>query len=191
MHSKKFSKTLQGLIRKCKDAKERERLRALYALSIGYPLSLVSDIFTVDEGTVYRWVDRWKKNKSLSDLPKMGRPGLLKDEDKELLRELVIGGDPRKFGLEADFWSTKALRDCLGQNDIRVSQETIRRCLVEMGAVYLKPEADKSRNESIDRIMEGRKVLAPYRLNPRTLSLIFDGPAFEEQPRKAGWVFEK
>ena len=52
------SKILNKLAKECRDPKERERLRALCILGIGYPVSDVSRMFFVDEDTVYRWAER-------------------------------------------------------------------------------------------------------------------------------------
>jgi len=195
MLSKEFSELLQESIRKCRDARERERLRALYALSVGYPIPMVADIFTVDEGTVYRWVDRWHLERSLSDKPKVGRPGALAASDVELLRELVLEAEPEKRGVKAAYWSTKELRDYLAAQGRRVSQETVRRCLRRMGAVYIKPDEVECAEEKpppADRLPESMRLIDNIRFNPHSLALLFDDDLFSTQAQKrAGWTFGK
>jgi len=44
--------TLRELAKNCKDATERERLRALYAIRKGYSVSSVAEIFCIDESAV-------------------------------------------------------------------------------------------------------------------------------------------
>ena len=126
------SKILNRLAKESRDPLERERLRALYVLSIGYSVKEASRIFSVDEDTVYRWAERWNSEKSVADLERSGRPPTLSEKEKKEIRHLVDENDPSKQG-------------------IAVSEETIRRCPREMGARYVKatlkyspPQAVKS-----------------------------------------------
>ncbi len=199
MLSRELSNLLYENIKKCKDAKERERLRALYAVSVGYPLPVVADIFTVDEGTVYRWIERWHEEKSLVDRPKMGRPSALSDEDKKALIDLVHEGDPRAHGIESDYWSTKDLRDCLRDMGTDVSQETIRRFLRDMGARYIKPGSDEDTSsadsliEACERLTPATKLIDSLRMDMPTLAALLDDEIFSTDPQKksCGWVFDK
>ena len=44
---------LNKLAKECKDPRERERLRALYMLSIGYSVKDASRVFSVAEDAIY------------------------------------------------------------------------------------------------------------------------------------------
>lgn len=195
MLSKEFSDLLQEAIRKSRDARERERLRALYAISVGYPLPMVADIFTVDEGTVYRWIERWQEEKTLTDKPKIGRPGALSATDKEFLRELVMENEPQKHGVKARSWSTKDLRDYLAKTGIRASQETIRRCLRGMGAIYVKGQDcadDENQAAAQGRLPGSIRLIDNLRFNPHSLALLFDDDLFPpEAMKKGGWMFKR
>ncbi|MCK5176979.1 MAG: helix-turn-helix domain-containing protein [Candidatus Aenigmarchaeota archaeon] len=76
------SEFLAKLAKECKNANERERLRALYVISIGHSIPKVSKMFCVDEATIYRWVKQWKQEKNISNKSKTGRPHSL-DENKK------------------------------------------------------------------------------------------------------------
>lgn len=201
MIPKEASYLLQDLARKCKDAKERERLRALYAISVGHPIQKVAEIFCVDEGTVYRWIERWQQGKELSDRPKRGRPGAFSDEDKQALKELVDEGDPRKHGIEASFWNTRDLKEHFGKRGKKVSQETIRRCLKEMGARYVKADLDyegsgrKKRQEFLRQFLDDMKC-NPY--SAYSVFTLFENMLIEDEmlsecaPKICyGWTFER
>jgi transposase len=65
---------LRTLAKKCKDTREKIRYLALHALSKGYTVSLVAEVFCVDEATIYRWIERWRVERSLADSPKKEDP---------------------------------------------------------------------------------------------------------------------
>ena len=65
---------LQKLAKGCKDAKGHDRYLALHAVSKGYEVSLVAEIFCVDESSIYGWIKKLEDEWTLSDKPKSGRP---------------------------------------------------------------------------------------------------------------------
>ncbi len=131
---------LQRLASECKDAKERERLRALYAISIGERVERVAEIFCVNASTVYEWVTRWNDEKNLADKPKDGRPPVLNEKEKAEIRRLVEEGDPKKRGINAGVWDTKELQTYFASRGKSVSRDVIRVALKTMGARYVKAD---------------------------------------------------
>lgn len=181
---------LDEAAKKCKDAKERERLRALYVLSIGYTVSEVVKMFCVDESTIYNWIARWQEEKTLADKPREGRPPSLDEKDKKEIRKLVGESDPKKHGVNASFWDCRELRDYFGKKGKPVSRETIRRCLKEMGARYVKAEI-KYADADIEKQKEfARWILGD--LGADSAVLFLDESSVGCYPRKGyGWTFEK
>jgi len=86
---------LRTLARECKDAKEKMRLLALHAISIGDSISHTSEIFCVDEETVRKWIHKWEEEKSLKDKPRDGRPPSLDENEKKKSRNLLRKTIPR------------------------------------------------------------------------------------------------
>ncbi|MBD3209980.1 helix-turn-helix domain-containing protein [Candidatus Micrarchaeota archaeon] len=194
MIRKELSPLLQDSARRSKDAKERERLRALYAISMGYPLPMVAEIFSVDEGTVYRWIERWQENRKLSDKPKRGRPVSLTEEDKKKIKILVEKSNPREHGMEMDFWNTRALQKYFVSRGKDVSQETIRRTLKEMGAKYVKPRPETRRaGTGKHRELAGKLYNADGELNPYALLVLLDEeiPKSGSEKNAFGWKFQR
>jgi transposase len=190
MLSDQDSELLQEQAAGCRDAKERERLRALYALSVGYPIPKVAKIFCVDEGTVYRWIERWQEEKSLSNKPKKGRPATLTDKDKKMIRALLSEGNPKMHGIDADFWNTKELGEYFSKKGKKVSQETIRRCLRRMGARYRK--ASKASDADRKKWEEFLEVLvATMKYDPQSVLSIFDNEIPLPSGNSRGWTFKK
>lgn len=193
MHIKKDSATLRELAAKCKDAKERERLRALYALGIGQSVITVMNIFCVEESTIRRWAERWVSERSIADKPKQGRPPSLDENDRSEIKNLVEENNPKKHGINASFWDTKELQVYLMKNEKKVSRETIRSSLRGMGARYVKaqllyPEADEKRRREFAE--QFRREMAS---KPASVIVLFqDEMSAGCSPRKGyGWTFEE
>lgn len=191
MLTKKDSELLKEHARKCRDAKERERLRALYAISVGYPIPKVARIFCIDEGTVYRWIERWHRRRCLSDRPKQGRPSRLSEKDRRTIEELLKEGDPKKHGMSASVWNTKELQEYFRGKGKKVSKETIRRCLREMGARYVKVkptggEAERKSWEDFIRVLVGT-----MRYDPDSILPLFESE-FPLPPKSShGWTLDR
>lgn len=192
MLSVEDSHSLQESAKRCKDAKERERLRALYAISVGYPIPTVAEIFSVDEGTIYRWIERWQEEKRLSDKPKRGRPGSLSEEEKQMIRDLVTEGNPKKHGINASIWNTKELREYFYKKGKNVSQETIRRCLKEMGARYVKVDLENVKDDIKMKEEFVKKFVDVMKYNPSLIMLFEDELLADSSPKRScTWTFEK
>ena len=131
---------LHKLAKECKDAKEQNRYLALHAVSEGHEVSLVAKIFCVDESSVYGWIKKWEESKDLSDMPKSGRPPAFTDEEKKELKKLVKENDPKKYGVNASFWDCTELRKYFLKKGKDISEDTINRALLSMGAHYVKAQ---------------------------------------------------
>ena len=167
---------------------------ALHALSRGYAVSLVAEIFCVDEASVYRWIDRWQAERNLADQPREGRPPKLAEKDKKEIKKLVEENDPKKHGVNASFWDCKELRlYLLSTRGKNVSQETIRRYLRGMGAHYVKAELEYAEADEDERENFAQRLLQDLSSKPDSVVVLFqDEMSVECSPRKGyGWTFEK
>ncbi len=169
------SKILNRLAKESRDPLERERLRALYALSIGYSVKEASRIFSVDEDTVYRWAERWNSEKSVADLERSGRPP--SPGEKEIKR-LLDENDPGKHGINSSTWTCTELRLYFQKMGITVSEEAIRRCLREMGARYVKATLEYAETYSADVVREreefARKFIGDMNAKPDDVVVLFE-----------------
>ena len=145
------SSILKDLYKTCKDAKEKLRFGALYAVSRGKSVVIIADILAVEESTVYDWIHQWEKERNVSDKPRSGRPLELTTEDDEEMKRLINENEPKKYGLNAATYTTNELRDYfLKIYNKFINEETIRTHLKKMGAHYVKSqlkynEADKNK----------------------------------------------
>lgn len=182
---------LRTLARECKDAKEKGRLLALHALSIGNSVSNTAQVFCVDEETVRKWIHRWEEEESLKDKPRDGRPPSLSDDDKKEIRELVEENNPKKYGLNASAWDCSELRKYFVKKGKIFSIDVIRKALKEMGAHYVKsvirfPEADEKERA------EFAKSFVKDSESAKAIIFFQDEMSVETKARKGyGWTFEK
>ena len=101
---------------------------------------MVAKIFCVDESSVYGWIKKWEEGKDLSDMPKSGRPPAFTDEEKKELKKLVKENDPKKYEVNASFWDCTELRKYFLKKGKDISEDTINRALLSMGAHYVKAQ---------------------------------------------------
>lgn len=187
------SATLRELAKSCREAKERERLRALYALSIGQPVKTVADIFCVDESAVYRWIERWQEEKNLADKPKDGRPPSLGEKDREGLKRLLQEDSPKQHGINASFWDTKEIQAYLIRNGRDVSRETVRVCLKGMGAHFVKAQLKYQEANAELRRRFAEQFRKEAESKPNSVIVLFeDEMSAGCSPRMGyGWTFDK
>lgn len=183
---------LRGLANKSKDYREVQRLRALYALSVGTDVPTAAKIFDVDESTIYEWISWWKSERGMNDAPRSGRPPELSSEDKALIRKLVEENDPKKRGVNASAWDCAELVKYFARRGRAVSDEVIRTALQEMGGHYVKaiikyPEADERERRAF-----ALKFLRDLRGKNGAVVLFEDEMSAELSARKGyGWTFKK
>jgi len=135
------SNILGDLYKNCKDAKEKIRYAALYAVSRGKDVKTVADIMDVEESTVYDWINRWISDKNASDKPRSGRPPkITKDDEKEIYR-LIEENDPKTYGINASSYTTKELQLYFAKYRSKfIDEETFRVHLLSTGAHYVKAQ---------------------------------------------------
>ena len=183
---------LRELSKSCKDAREKVRLLALHALSKGHGVSLVAEIFCVDEDTVRNWRSAWEKERGVADAPRGGRPPALSKEDEGELRRLVDENKPREHGVNASCWDCAELTKYFSLKGRIVSRETIRLALKRLGARYVKavlayPEACER-----ERLAFAERFLKDLRGKNNAIVLFEDEMSAEASARKGyGWTFEK
>lgn len=182
---------LRVLARECKDGKERDRLRTLYILSLGESVDRVSAFFSVEESTVYRWIDKWKEDRNMADRPRDGRPQILNDKDKKEIRKLVEENDPKKHGMNARCWDTKELQRYFDARGRHISQECLRNALHKMGAHYVKAQKEYSEADKKEQEKFALGFLGDMKLRPHSVIVLFeDEMSASTSPNKGyGWTF--
>jgi transposase len=133
---------LYTLLKSSKDVRQYRRVMAILQVAQGRPVTEIAALIGVSRATLYCWLDAFRADprpENLQDRPRSGRPRLR----TELVRAAL--GDalqhlPSLCGYVATEWTVPLLQDHLERlTDRRLSEDTIRRELHEMGYAWKRP----------------------------------------------------
>jgi len=142
-------KHIEGLIRKEKDPRVRDRLRGILLLKKGYTQDKVAEIMGVTTRTVYNWKTRYiqKGVEGLRDKPIPGRRSTLDEKDMDRLKSLLE---------ERDYWTSNQVRALIKKEfGVEFTNRHIPRILRKLGLKYQKPYVnDYRRPENAEEILK-------------------------------------
>ena len=119
------------------------RVNAIKSILKNNSVSLIVKAYNVHRATVYRWLQKYKKNNNFNNLIRKsvsGRPKKLLTIKKNQLKKIVLK-PASKYGYETDFWTCKRLvRIIREQFNIKISNPTIWRHLRNLNFTNQKPE---------------------------------------------------
>jgi transposase len=131
---------LQQQLRTARDARLYRRTLAVLAVAQGEPVASVARRLGVTARAIYYWIESYAYDHdpgALHDRDRPGRPALLTETDRDLLRELLVGQSPQELGYFATEWTVPLLQDYLGRRTgRRPSDDTVRRELQRQGFVW-------------------------------------------------------
>ena len=184
---------LGDLYKTCKDAKEKIRFEALYAVSRGNTVKSVANIIDVEESTVYDWINRWILEKSASDKPKSGRPSKITKKDEQEIRRVVDENNPTKYGINALVYTTAEL--CQYFENVHrksINDETMRQHLHKMGAHFVKGQITY-KEADIEKQIEFAKEFYNLTVNYGFDRIVFIDEAHVSTSARGryGWTFNE
>lgn len=183
---------LRELSKKCKNVKENNRYLALHAISKGYPVSSVAEIFCTDTSTIYRWIERWQQEKSLQDRPKEGRPKTFTEKEEKELKKLIKENNPKKYGINANIWDCKELQSYFAKKGKYFSRETIRIHLKSLGAHYVKANIKYAEADINEQRKFVKEFFRDLKKNSDVIILFQDETVVTCSAHKTyGWTFDK
>ena len=119
------------------------RVSAIKAVLNNQPISSITKTYNIDRSTLYRWRIKYSKNKDLRDLsrrPGSGRKRILKQDELDRLKEIVLQ-PAAQFNYETDFWTCRRLIQVIkSELNIEISQPTTWRMLRSLDLTYQKPK---------------------------------------------------
>lgn len=127
----------------------------------------------VERSTIYRWVAKFKRSKSLKRMqnPLSGRQAKISGSNiKKVLR--ILKQPASKYGYETDFWTTHRLRRILkSELGLDLSRMSIHRSLRKIKFSYRKPEiryVHKNKKENLKKwdrqtVPAIKRVIKKYR----------------------------
>jgi transposase len=134
---------LDRLYRTTKVPRLRTRAQMiLLAAEQGLKVPQIAAIVRESEATVLRWLKRYLAEgiEGLQDAPRPGRPSEVTEGYRTALLA-AVRRRPRSLGLPFSLWTLQRLVDYLAEHTgIRVSDETVRRALKQMGIVLSRPQ---------------------------------------------------
>ena len=134
---------LDRLYRTTKVPRLRTRAQMiLLAAEQGLKVPQIAAIVRESEATVLRWLKRYLADglEGLHDAPRPGRPSEMTEAYRGALLA-AVRRRPRSLGLPFSLWTLQRLVDYLAEHTrIRVSDETVRRALKQMGIVLSRPQ---------------------------------------------------
>lgn len=118
------------------------RAQALLWLDEGHSITEVAKLCGVSCQRIYNWINhfnsRERSPEALADAPRSGRPPLLKGESRALLEE-VMAQDPQALGYRQTVWTVPLLPYHLRDQEIEVSDSTLRRTLHKLRYRWKRP----------------------------------------------------
>lgn len=144
---------LERAARKTKDARFRDRCRAMLWSSEGERCSQIAQRLSVDPTTVARWMKDYRRfgfaGLKMGKSP--GRPPLVDAEARAALVH-ALDHHPRDLGYELATWTLKALQDYLRKTvHVHVHTETVRKALKKLGYRHKRPKLSlKHRQDPAD-----------------------------------------
>jgi transposase len=187
------SNILGDLYKTCKDAKEKIRYAALYAVSRGNNVKTVADIMAVEESTVYDWINKWIFEKNLSDKPRSGRPAKLTEADKEEIKRVVDENDPAKYGINSLTYTTAELQEYFRRmHDKTINQESLRVALHELGGRFIKAQI-VYKEADIEKQIEFAKTFFDLTVNWGFDKIVFvdEMHVWTSARSRYGWTFNE
>jgi transposase len=131
---------LQRQLRVAHDARLYRRTLAVLEVSRGEPVASVARRLGVTPRAIYFWINSYTRDydpEALRDGDRPGRPALLTERDRDLLRQLLLGQSPQDLGYFATAWTVPLLQEHLARRTgRRPSDDTVRRELERQGFVW-------------------------------------------------------
>jgi transposase len=133
---------LEDAYRSSKDVRQRTWLHGVLLLAEGRTPQEVAQILKVDDATVYRWFERYRRG-GLAGLKPQHGGGRQLETDEAFQAHLYETARRRPRALDQPFsmWTLQRMADYMAaQTGTRVSYETIRRLLKRAGIVFSQPQ---------------------------------------------------
>jgi len=133
---------LEDQLRTTPDARVYRRTLAILEIASGELVPSVARRLRVSPRAVYHWLVAYSRaydGSALADGGRSGRPPLLDQRQRELLRGL-LARSPQDLGYPRTVWTVPALRDYLRRHHgLLLSGDTVRRELRHLGFTWKRP----------------------------------------------------
>ncbi len=170
---KNHRKRLETALRRSREAKFRDRCRAVLWSSERRACSQIAALLGVHHTTVMRWLHDYRRFgfEGLKVGKSPGRPRKL-DVEAEAALEAALAQPPRELGYAFNVWTATTLAAHLGATvHIRVHPETVRRALRRLGYGHKRPKLSlkhKQDRKAVRRARQARDAALKKRRKPQS-----------------------
>lgn len=102
----------------------------------------VTESLKLGEKTIYVWLRKYRKNSEIGLIPgkSTGRPPSLSEKQKLQIKRMIIGNDPRQYGLDFGLWTRKIIAHLIWEKfNIKIGLTAVGRMLYELEITPQKP----------------------------------------------------
>ena len=154
--SRASAEDIYKLLRKDEKYMIGVRLYAVYQIAKGSVSRDLEKIYNVSFKSVCNWVHEFNEKgiEGLKDKPKSGRKPRLREEEKELIKTVILKEEPSTYSYNTSTWTGPILIDFIEKRyGIKYHKAQIYNIMKAMGLSYQKgkgiyPEADKEKRET-------------------------------------------
>lgn len=184
---------LQRALAKAKDVRYFRALQGILWRAAGVQVQQVADHTGVTRQQVWNWVRTYldtRQERALRPTPSPGRPRVTDGTHAAQLIE-GIESDPQPLGYHATSWTVPMLQHYLAEEDLPLSQRTLRRLLHQLGYCWKRPRYVLARRDP--RWKQKRRYLRwrirqIRREHPNAVILFVDETTLREfPPLRACW----
>jgi transposase len=169
---------LKAIMKEEQSARMRMRAHIIILSNKGYSIDVIADMYDVDRDTVSSWITAWEESGSegLKDQPISGRPPILDEQEKELVKKLAEE-NPRSVKLVID--------EVEKETGKKVGIKTIKRILKGAGKVWKRVRASLKSKRNEVKFQENKAEIEDLqeRADDGAIDLYyFDGAGFSLDP---------
>lgn len=150
---------LERTARKSRDAKHREKCRAVLWSEGGKSAREIAALLGTHRATVARWLADFRRfgEAGLEPKPVPGRPPLI-DVEAAAALEQALSVNPRDLGYPFTRWTTETLTEHLHRAvHVRVHPETMRRALKRLGWRFNRPKLSLKHRQDTRDVSRARR----------------------------------
>lgn len=160
-------KELFSFMKSTKDKEEYRRASAIKQKMERIPYRTIAKNLGVNYRNVYDWINNYRKYglDGIRNKRKNGgrKPVISTDENKEIVKDIVLNKSPKTFGYLKNTWSIRLLATYLSSLlEMNVSPMQTWRIIQELGIVYKQPKLELEKgvdyNEKKGKIDRYKKV---------------------------------
>lgn len=122
--------------------KEYIRYQAVEMFIDGHSAGEIAEVFGLCRTTIYKWLQIYEEGGwdalGARDIP--GAPPKVSEKQWDIIRRLVVGRDPRQYGMNFGLWTRKSIQQLIRERfGIDLGLTAIGRGLHRIGIVPVKP----------------------------------------------------